>query len=128
MVKTFKENNLYYLKESDSEYFEDIELTLCFEDEIKKFSNTGLKISNKLTIGRIVKKLIDLGVFEEKEIRWGSSAQEAMKNWNLKNESEFLKESYDLVTSLFENSVFKNVHLVTGEELNHQIEIIKEAD
>lgn len=124
MVKQFKEENLYYLKEEDSQYNIDSELMISHIDELERFSDTGLILNKHLTIGQIVEKLIKLGVITSQKIQWGSAIEDAMISWKLQNPQQLFNESYELVIELFDLAVFKNICLLTGGELNNQIEIL----
>ena len=128
MVKTFKENNLYFLREEDSDFIISLDRLVTSIDDLLSFSDTELVLDKHLKVGDVVKKLIKKNIIQTQNIPWGSSIENAMKYWNLKNPNQILKESYDLVISLFDLAVFSNIILLTGGEINNQIELIKEYE
>ena len=128
MVKTFKQNNLYFLKEEDCDFIGNLDPLVTSVDDLLSFSDTELVLDKHLTVGNVVNKLIEKGIIKNQDIPWGSSIEDAMKYWNLKSPNQILKESYDLVISLFDLAVFNNIYLLTGGEINNQIELLREYE
>jgi hypothetical protein len=128
MVKTFKENNLYFLKEEDCDFINNSDPLITNIDVLSNFSDTELVLDKHLTVGDVVNKLIEKDIIKSQDIPWGSSIEDAMKYWNLKSPNQVLEESYDLVISMFDLAVFSNIYLLTGGEITNQIDYLQEYE
>jgi hypothetical protein len=104
--KLFIPENIYFLETTI-----DPEVILLINGDYQEFSDLNLSISN--TIGEIKEKIE--GILN-KNINYGQSSLDYMSD---NNESKLLNTTLDKLTLHYDWSIFDNVIIITGTELNN---------